>query len=415
MLTRPAILNKGLPDGSGVYLFLDVSGTILYIGKATSLRDRVRSYFASDIATTRGPKIIRMLEQACDVKWRETDSVLEALLLESRLIREHWPPYNTDAKDDKSWNFVVATDEAFPRILVVRGRDLTERPETYAAKWTFGPFTSGGMLKTALAIIRKIFPYRDMCVPSESGRLCFNAQIGLCPGVCGGRVSAREYGRAVRHIKLFLEGKKTELTRQLKREMTRSAQKLEFERATIIKRQLFALEHVNDSTLIGKGWQEYSSGVGVSVDADFRIEAYDVAHLSGKETVGVMTVLTGGIPDKSHYRKFKLRSGNDDLRNLEEMLARRMRHSEWPSADLIVVDGSELQIRSARKVVREFGLSTPVVSVLKDERHKPKDILGMNDRARVHREAILLANAEAHRFAITFHRARRGKEFLSKK
>ena len=431
-----------LPDSPGVYFFLDMEGAVLYIGKATSLRDRVKSYFVQDMLLTRGPKIVRMLELAADIKWRETGSALEALLLEANLIQKHRPTYNTDAKDDKSWNYVVITKERFPRVLVERGRKIEDRiakaedgigktkkersAVDYEIRNLFGPFPSGGSLKEAVNIVRKIFPFRDVCMPSDGVRQkkdvsdpvggCFNHQIGLCPGVCVGAVSAREYGKTIRNIKLFFAGKKTTITKNLEREMKSEAKALHFERAGEIKKTLFALAHIQDVALLKRGLFDHSSreAGGMNDAKATRIEAYDVAHLGGENTVGVMTVVLNGETRKESYRKFILRGDarGNDLAALEELLCRRLKHVEWATPQLIVVDGSNLQRHVAEAVLKDFSLDIPIVSVLKDEHHQPKGILGQKDVREVFKNDILLANSEAHRFAISFHRERRRKAFL---
>ena len=173
-----------LPDSPGVYFFKK-GRAVLYIGKATSLRDRVRSYFASDIVSTRGESIARMVNEATSVAHKKTDSVLEALILEANLIKSHQPPYNAISKDNKSFNYVVITKEDFPRVMTMRGRELGElnlKPNTSNLKAVFGPFPQGSVLREALKIVRKIFPFSDNCRPNQ-GKSCFNAQIGLCPGV----------------------------------------------------------------------------------------------------------------------------------------------------------------------------------------------------------------------------------------
>lgn len=415
---------KTLPETPGVYFFLDERGVILYIGKATSLRDRVRSYFSQDIAETRGPKIVRMLGLARSVSWNMSDSVLEALILESRLIRSHQPPYNTDAKDDKSYNHVVVTDEDFPRVLLVRGRDLSEGKFTAPIRSLFGPFPNGGQLREALRIIRKLFPFRDTCEPFKNkesrirnhveaveGKPCFNRQIGLCPGICTGEVSAKEYGKTVRNIERFFQGKKSDIVRSLTREMKSAADGLEFERADQIKKTIFALGHIHDVSLLAGETGEVD-GVG-----GIRIEAYDVAHLGGKSSVGVMTVFSGSSPDKDSYRKFLLRGkhAGNDLSALEEILRRRVRHTEWPIPDIVVVDGNILQHGVAERAFGEVGdafSGIRIVGVVKNAKHQPERIIGDRTAIADYRRAILLANAEAHRFAIAYHRKRRGKDFL---
>lgn len=409
---------KKLPDAPGVYFFLDEDGRILYIGKATSLRDRVRSYFASDILVTRGPKIAKMLELVRSVSWQGVDSVLEAIVLESKLIREHQPPYNTDAKDDKSFNHVVITDEEYPRVLVVRGRDLAEGKFVAPIRSVYGPFPHGTQLREAVRIVRTIFPFRDKCAPASgkiqeteaSPKPCFHRQIGLCPGVCTGEISAREYGRIIRNIELFFEGKKSEIVRKLTGEMHRAASRLEFERANGIKSTIFALGHIRDVSLLKR-----DTGTGETGAGAIRIEAYDVAHLGGKSSVGVMTVTQDGVSDTDGYRKFFLRGGHagNDLTALEEILRRRLRHREWPRPDVVVVDGSFLQLGVAERLFAGADWSgVRIVGVVKNRKHQPERLEGDGTAIAEYRRDILLANAEAHRFAIGYHRHRRGKDFL---
>lgn len=407
-----------LPETPGVYFFLDEEKKLLYIGKATSLRDRVKSYFSRDISETRGPKIVLMLEKVCFVAHRKTDSVLEALILESKLIKEHQPHYNTDEKDDKSYNHVVITKETFPRVLIVRGRDIAQGKFTLPTKYIFGPFPSGSGLREAMKIVRKLFPFRDTCTPYETlpeahkikAKPCFSAQIGLCPGVCTGAVTVQEYGRMINHIRLFFEGRKSALVKELKGEMKAAAKALEFERAGEIKRTLFGLQYIQDMALIKEDVRERNHAV-----EGIRMEAYDVAHLGGGASVGVMVVMKNGRLEKESYKKFILRGehGGNDLSALEEIIKRRLKHPEWGSPDIIIVDGSFLQLGVAEKLFTETETVQPLlVGVVKDARHQPKEIINLPPGFANVRVDILLANNEAHRFAITFHRKRRSKEFL---
>ena len=170
---------KKIPQAPGVYFFIGAGGKILYIGKATSLRDRVRSYFVADVINTRGPQIVSMVEKSKTVRFKKTDSVLEALILEAELIRKYKPTYNTKEKDNKSFNHIVITDEVFPRVLIVRGRELkkTLHAPRFKIKDSFGPFPRGGVLKDAIKIIRKIFPFRDTCLPAATSGSAA-AQVG---------------------------------------------------------------------------------------------------------------------------------------------------------------------------------------------------------------------------------------------
>lgn len=406
-----------IPDEPGVYRFLSKDGLVLYIGKATSLRDRTRSYFANDLMQTRGKHFVDMVTQAASLTWETTDSALEALILESTLIKKFQPPYNSREKDDKSYNYVVITEEEYPRVLAVRERTMRTGGETSRMyRYQFGPFVHGGDLVTALRIIRRILPFRDTCTPG-TGKPCFNRQIGLCPGVCTGEIGKAEYARRIRHIALFFQGKKAEVMRGVTREMRRHADALEFEMAAEYKNMLFSLQHIKDVTLLDQSIKKISAQSASSRRRPYRIEAYDIAHISGTDAVGVMTVVEGGFPSPSEYRKFRVRdaAGANDTKHLGEVISRRLGHPEWRMPDLIVVDGGVAQRNRGVAVVREMGMNIPVVSVVKDARHKPKDILGPKDIVEVHRKAILLANHESHRFAVAYHRKRRHMRTLSRK
>jgi len=384
-----------LPDTPGVYFFKR-GKKILYIGKATSIKDRVKSYFSCDILLTRSPLIAKMLEEAKKIKCVETDSVLEALILEASEIKKHQPFYNSKEKDDKSYNYVSLTREDFPKLLITRGSG------------TYGPFPHSSELREALKIIRKILPFRDeKC--KITGRPCFNAQIGLCPGPCAGWVSKKDYRKIIQHLKLFFEAKKPQLVRTLEKEMKVHAKEQKFEEAEKIKRKIFALDHIQDIALI----KQDPAPSPKFLEPSFRIEAYDIAHLSGKNAVGVMTVVENGELAKHQYRKFKIRADkNNDVANLKEVLTRRLAHREWRFPNLIVVDGGRGQINATKEILKNMGLGITVVSVVKDERHKAREIIGgKNVLSRASDKEILLANSEAHRFAIGYHRKLRGKGF----
>ncbi len=402
-MKKQDLTSCGLPDTPGVYFFRDVEGNILYIGKATSLADRVRSYFSSDLVTSRGVRLVSMVTAAHTVTFQQTDSVLEALLLESRLIKKHTPPYNAKEKDNKSFACVVVTKEDFPRILVVRSRDFEKSFTRKDVQAVYGPFASLTTLKDALRIIRKMLPFRDKCIPG-AGTPCFNAQIGLCPGVCSGTISSAVYKRQVRTIMKLFEGKKTEVKKLLEKEMEGYARQKLFEKAAKVRNSIFSLDHIKDINLIK------DEDITSFKTTDFRIEAYDVAHISGTSRVGVMVVLEGKEKVKNEYRKFKLPEQiNDDYAGLRELLIRRFGHPEWRFPDLIVFDGGPQHKHLGEKVLAELGLLIPSVAVVKDKGHKAKDILGRPEHVDYHKKEILLANVEAHRFAIGYHKLLRGK------
>jgi excinuclease ABC subunit C len=383
-----------LPDTPGVYFFKK-DRQILYIGKATSLKDRVLSYFSNDLLETRSPLVAEMVLIANKLEFQKTNSVLEALILEANLIKKYQPRYNIKEKDDKSFNFVIITNEDFPRVLLVRGREI-EKGLPYKIKVQFGPFTDGTSLRLAVKIIRKIFPFRDKCIPL-SGKPCFNRQLGLCPGVCDGTISKKDYSKMIAKIKMFFSGKTSSLEKSLKKEMNVLSKKQEFEKAGEIKRQIFALEHIQDISLI-------KNDESIIIKS-FKIEAYDVAHISGTNVVGAMTVFQNGEMDKREYRKFKIRdSSNNDLKSLKEIIERRFKHVEWQMPNIVVVDGGQNQINIAKKVLYKNNFNIEVVSVLKSDNHKPKAIIGNEHIIKKYKKEILLTNNEAHRFAIKYHR-----------
>lgn len=394
---------KTLPDQPGVYFFKK-GRTILYIGKATSLRDRVRSYFAKDLWKVRSELVAEIMVLADKIDFQATDSVLEALILEAELIRKHKPFHNTEGKDDKSFMFAVITDEDFPQLLTIRGRDLEDaKVRGMKVKHEFGPFSNGPSLREALKIIRKIFPYRDEKCHALSGKPCFNYQLGLCPGTCVGVVTKAEYGRILRNIVLFLRGKKGELLRKLRKDMKQLAKDQKFEEASRVKRQIFALEHIRDVSLIKR--EEEPSGDGKS----FRIEAYDIAHMQGGSMTGVMVVIEDGIAKKADYRMFKIRrKGINDVASLKEILERRKKHAEWPKPDLVVTDGGIPQLNVAKELFEE----TPIVGVVKNEKHQPERFIGSPTIVKKYQRAILFANAEAHRFTLKYHRKLRSKNMF---
>lgn len=381
-----------IPDSPGVYFFKKGSD-VLYVGKATSLRSRVRSYFDGVLEEKRGPLVAQVVKEASRVAWQETDSVLEALLLEAKFIKELKPRGNTLAKDDKSWNYVVITNEEFPCVVTVRGRELEARFAPKARRKTYGPFTQGASLQAALKIIRKIFPYFDERSRVPATRR-FNQSIGIYPSV-----SALEYRKIIRNIEFLFEGRKKALLKTLEREMLRAAKSEDFERADNLKRQIFALKHIQDIALLK---DEYRAPRATA----FRVEAFDTAHLRGASPRAVMAVVVDGEPEKSEYRTFTIRTAkdSDDYQALREVLTRRFKHPEWAFPKLIVIDGGRTHLTVARAVLKHLGVDIDVVSVVKDERHRPREILGPSALAHAHESSILLANAEAHRFSLARHR-----------
>lgn len=389
-----------IPNTPGVYFFKK-GEKILYIGKATSLSSRVKSYFSKNIVESRGGAIVEMVVLSDNLKWQETDNVLEAVILEANLIKKYQPKYNTKEKDNKSWNYVCFTKDEIPKVNILRGRNLNKDKYSYI----FGPFTNGTLLKEAMKIIRPIFPYFDNDSLLRNNKE-FYKQIGLVP--------YHEYKNNIKNLRLFFQGKKKNILVNLKKEMMILAKNKEFEKAGEIKKRIFALNHINDVALIKSeiGAKPLSvRGLAPIV----RIEAYDIAHMSGKNMVGAMTVMENGEVNKREYKKFiiKMQDSANDTMALEEVLSRRFKHTEWKFPNIIVVDGGIAQFNTAKNFIKNLQNNFSVVSVLKDDRHKPKAILGDEKIIKKYKNDILLVNNESHRFAITFHKERREKDFLN--
>ncbi len=417
-MQREELKKLDLPDVPGVYLFKR-GRKVLYVGKATSLRDRVRSYFDDDLIATRGPRLVDMVTQADRVAHETTPTVLEALVRESAFIREYDPPANAMGKDDKSFLYAIITDEEIPRVLAFRGTDIdfdAKIVERVKFRAVYGPFPSGYQLREGLRLIRRIFPFYDTDKPlvldALSGRVVrangnkhhqakveFNRQIGQYPREFNRKV----YMRSIRNVGLFLSGKTKALRVTLNREMKGAAKDERFEDAAEIRRQLFSLDHIQDVSLIKEDRGEDKESP--------RIEAYDTAHISGTNAVGVMTVIDAGVPVKKDYRTFRIRgyggkSLNDDIASLREILSRRLPHTEWQYPKAIVIDGGKTHKKAAEDVLRQAGVAIPVVAVVKDEKHRPREVLGAA-RAGIKDADAVLANSEAHRFSLNRHRKAR--------
>lgn len=413
-MTRQSLEKLKMPDHPGVYIFKDTKKRPLYIGRATSLRDRVRSYFNDDLIKSRGPRIVDMITKSKSVSWQTTDSVLEAILLESELIKKYQPRYNVDEKDDKSNRYVVITDEDWPRVFLERVRDFDELKKAgklpYKAKKIFGPYNDSKLIVDALKILRRLFPFKDKKA-HDPRHESFYREMGKSPKGSDD-ITRVKYLETIKNLIMFFTGRKKALRKSLEKRMNLLADEMKFEEAGEAKRLLYALDHINDIALIKANGADRRFGVSSNGKSDgstsFRIEAYDIAHMSGTSVVGAMIAFAGGEAAKSEYRRFKIsKEINNDLRNLAELIDRRLNHAEWPYPDLIVVDGGQTQLAIAENILKIRRVAIPVVAVVKDNRHKASKIIGDQTIINAHRKTIVAANAEAHRFVIAYHRKHR--------
>ncbi len=412
------IKNDALPDVPGVYLMKDAKGTIIYVGKATSLTRRVSSYFQK----AHDARIEEMVSKISFIDYVECATVVEALILEANLIKHYWPKYNIKDKDDRSFLYLVITKEDFPKPLLVRGSDVPE-DASRVYKAVFGPFTSPRAVRAVLDMLRPVFPWTT-CKPGQK-RPCFYYHLKQCPGVCINVADKKAYQKTIRDLIRFFEGKKEGIVRGYRREMEKLARAKRFEEAGAIRDKIFFLEHIRDVAMMKRevgAVREPPVRAGAApvrgvVDIFGRIEGYDISHISGTSTVASMVVFDHGAPAKAEYRKFRMKTvmGSDDYASIRETLLRRFRHPEWRKPDLILVDGGIGQVRMAIHTLEEIGQSIPVVGMVKGRERKRTDLVCDTDQQDLcafceqYLSLLTQVRDEAHRFAISYHRKVRGE------
>ncbi|HEY4497099.1 MAG TPA: excinuclease ABC subunit UvrC [Candidatus Paceibacterota bacterium] len=407
-------LYKKLPESPGVYLMKGVKGKLLYVGKAVNLRRRVSSYFIK----AHDSRIEKLVSEIKKVDYKETDSALEALILEAELIKKYQPLYNIREKDDKSFLYVEITREKFPRVLLVRGKNISPLASSGRNASYFGPFTSASQIREALRIIRKIFPFSihkldviGQVSGVERKRPCFDYQIKLCPGTCIGVINRADYMKNIRNIKLLFQGKKERILKNLDKEMISASKSLDFERAAKLRGKIFALKHIQDIALISDSTGQMS---GVNGQMLSRIEGYDISNISGIHAVGSMVVFRGDRPSRSEYKKFKISTidSPNDVGMIKEVLKRRMSHREWGTPDAILIDGGKGQVNGAKSVLNEFGIEIPVVGIAKGAKRKKNEFVGDIPK-NIDKNILIRVRDEAHRFAVSYHKKLRGRRFMN--
>ncbi|SRR6056297_591718 len=427
------IKKLNIPSSPGCYFFYNEKGEIIYIGKAANLKSRVLSYWQK--SATHTPAKHSMLKKITKIDWTETDSEIEALLLESNLIKKHQPKYNIVMRDDKRFAYIkISTEEEFPRLFMTRQLGQSGR--------YFGPFTSVEAIKQTLKTIRQIWPYRSC--RTMPGRSCLYYKINKCPAPCEGRISAGEYKKIIRQITLFLDGKRKKVEEEIKKEMKTLEKKLkqttkEKEKEDIEKKisdlnyKLINLRKVLAHSQVLSLKDKYAGDVvelakvlGLAQIPE-KIEGYDISNIFGQVAVGAMVVFRQGEPEKNEYRKFKIKTGQgqaNDVGMLKEVLERRFRNN-WPLPDLIIIDGGKSQLNVGLKILENNNLNIPIIAVSKGEglrsSQAPDKIffpgqtrpleLPLNSPA-LH--IIKRVRDEAHRFAISYHRNLKNKKLLPK-
>lgn len=396
------------PSSPGVYLMKSASGEVIYVGKASSLKTRVSSYFqkAHDVKTE------LLVRDIHSIDYEQTDTILEATFREAMLIKKFQPRYNIQQKDDKSFMYVVVTNEPYPRVLMKREKEINAPFNSISHKTKeylgiFGPFASAHLLRSLLKLVRKIVPFSS-CAPSKAKmpKPCFYYHLHQCPGVCAGKIDKKEYKKIIRNLILFFQGKKKIVLRNLKKEMRYLASHEKFEAAAKIRNQLYNLEHIQDISLITRDRPS-------SAHPFKRMEGYDISNISGAYATGSMVVFENGEPNKKEYRKFKIKTiqGSNDIGMLTEVLTRRLKHTEWTLPSLILIDGGKAHVNAAQAILKHLKLAIPLVGMAKGPNRKKADFYfddSKNDETKKladeYKETLISLRDEAHRFALSYHK-----------
>jgi excinuclease ABC subunit C len=424
-----------LPHKPGVYIMRDKIGNILYIGKAIDLRKRVGNYFRP---TGLDPKIRALVADIRHIDYIVAESEREALIVEQRLIHRHQPAFNTMWKDGKTYPYVKITREDFPRI------GLTRQRKRDGALY-FGPYPNVASIRKLLRWIwkKQFFPLRpcdlefseDKLPKFEAVRSCLYLHTGQCPAPCVGRASKSEYRKIVDRAALFFGGQHFRLMRQWRKEMKQASAALDFERAALLRDNIEALEHMRERVTFRalrpddvqgrlqktQALQELQRALDLS-RPPLRIEAFDISHSQGAETVASMVTFDGGRPLKSHYRRFRIRTvtGVNDFAAMEEVVFRRYRRVKeenlpWP--DLVLIDGGPGQLSAALKALDRLQVKHLALAALakrEEEIYRP----GRPEPIRLPKDSPALqilqhVRDESHRFAVSFHRLRRDKALFN--
>lgn len=342
---------RDLPKAPGVYFHKDGNGEIIYVGKAAVLRNRVRQYFQQSRA--RDVKTDALVREIADVDWMVVESEIEALFLEAEMIRRYMPRYNILLRDDKAMAYIrIDYDSNYPTV------STTRRPLDDGARY-YGPYPSLTSVRTALKLLRRIFPYATRQIAGQK-RATLHYHLGLDPGLEEGRTSLEDYRKNLRRLMAYIEGKRTTLIRELEKDMKAAAKQQNFEEAAHIRNRLMALQNLSRAVIFSdKEFMDISKDHALNELVDLlglktypqRIEGYDISHMSGTDVVASMVVFTNGVSDKAEYRKFKTRKDhNNDTYNMYETLTRRLSEKnikDWGKPSLVLIDGGKGQLDAA--------------------------------------------------------------------
>jgi len=422
---------RQFPATAGVYLMKDAAGRVIYVGKAANLRSRAGSYFLRGAA---GEWRTQWVSEICDVDYIQCESEVDALLLESRLIKDIQPKHNKELKDDKTFPYLmITTREDFPRV------EVTRQPPSRGAK-LYGPFASAGALRGAVQVLQRIFKFRTCSLDIQADdprwrwfRPCLLASIQQCTAPCNLRISREDYRRDIRRLQLFLEGQKARLIEQMQGEMQEAAGQLQFERAARLRDEIQMLQtldqrgkldtHVQPEVFFidpKKGLAGLKKVLHLA-RTPRTLEGVDIAHLGGEQTVASLVQFIDGLPFKPGYRRYKLRGapGIDDCRSIHEVIARRYQRLHDQAEvfpDILLIDGGRGQLNAALAAFRELQIVPPtVISLAKREEEIYVPEAAAPLKLSRHAYALRLlqyVRDEAHRFAQHYHHMLRRKQSL---
>lgn len=411
---------KTLPAEPGIYFHKDAKGEVIYVGKAAVLKNRVRQYFHN---TPKDPKTEALVAEIADTDWIVVDTEMDALFLESEMIKRYKPKWNILLRDDKTVSY-VRIDMKSPVPYVSFTRTPLDDKATY-----IGPFYGKVAVTKALRVLRKVFPYYDK---PYDGKKTLHTDLGLTPGIEIGKTTPQEYKKNLRKLRLYLEGGRHKLLKDLEKQMLAAAKAEKFEEAAKLRQQFFGLRELQKKIVFSdKEFLDISSDQALAdlqimlhlAEPPRRIEGYDISHQSGTNVVGSMVVFVNGASDRSEYRKFKLRhQKNDDTANLREVIERRLKHHEWQFPELIILDGGINQVNAVKDLLAAENIA--VIGRDKSGDHTRNAEVNIIIPTPDGLKTVFLPNSshvakliariddEAHRFAITYHTLLKRKNML---
>lgn len=408
---------KELPPKPGVYFHKNAQNEIIYIGKAAILKNRVRQYFQN---SPKDPKTTALVAEIADLEWRTTESEIDALFLESELIKRYQPKWNILLRDDKTVIYVrIDLKSDVPYVSTTR--TPLDDEATY-----IGPFYGASAIKQALRILRKTFPFYDK---PYTGKKTLYTDLKLTPGLEIGQSSPRKYKNDLKKLILCLENGRHAILPQLETEMQEAVNHQDFETATTIRNQIFSLRELQRKIIFSnQEFLDLSKDYALTElqsllklpNPPHRIEGYDISHHGGQNAVASMVVFTNGVSDRSQYRKFKIKqSKNNDFANLAETIERRLKHPEWPLPDVFLIDGGIPQLNYLHDLLKQtkipyLGLSERFENIIIPISDTPKPTfqeISLPDSSHL-LKLLQRIRDEAHRFAITYHTYLKNKNML---